>query len=340
MSPRRLPLLLFLCLVLAGCGSAQTLQSALADAAPEAPSWTAAEIRAAVFPDTVRPGEPFVAAVAVPSAAAATAAANAAARPRAEFISPKGNRIAGADAFVLESAGAGGTVWAAVMAVPSTSAWGAAVVRITGIGGAAIELPFTVSPREFSTENLVLTGAMSDILTKPDPEKTRQSQELAAILAATGDTLYSGGDFVMPVVTEKTTSPYGGRRVNRYPNGKTSTAIHAGIDYRAREGTPITVCGRGRVVFAGFRIVTGNTVIIEHMPGVYSLCYHLSKIFVTAGMSVEPGDPLGEAGATGFATGAHLHWEVRVSGENADPESFLGRTILDKDAILGTLVVR
>jgi murein DD-endopeptidase MepM/ murein hydrolase activator NlpD len=91
------------------------------------------------------------------------------------------------------------------------------------------------------------------------------------------------------------------------------------------------------VVFAGPRIVTGNTVIIEHMPGVYSLCYHLSKISLSAGQMVKAGDSLGAAGSTGFATAAHLHWELRVAGENTDPEAFVGRTILDKDAILSKL---
>jgi murein DD-endopeptidase MepM/ murein hydrolase activator NlpD len=91
------------------------------------------------------------------------------------------------------------------------------------------------------------------------------------------------------------------------------------------------------VALARSRIVTGNTVVIEHLPGVYSLYYHMDKIAVAEGDLVETGARLGEAGATGCATGAHLHWEIRVATENTDPASFLGRKVLDRDTILAIL---
>jgi murein DD-endopeptidase MepM/ murein hydrolase activator NlpD len=85
------------------------------------------------------------------------------------------------------------------------------------------------------------------------------------------------------------------------------------------------------------RIVTGNSVVIEHLPGVYSLYYHLDKIEVKEGDIVEAGTLLGLSGATGLATGPHLHWEVRVNGENTDPDVFTTRPILDKSLILSKL---
>jgi murein DD-endopeptidase MepM/ murein hydrolase activator NlpD len=102
-------------------------------------------------------------------------------------------------------------------------------------------------------------------------------------------------------------------------------------------GTEVRACGPGKVVLAGFRIVTGNSVVLEHLPGVYSLYYHLDKIEVSEGSMVDAGTVLGLSGATGLATGPHLHWEIRVSGENTDPDAFLGRPILDKDAILAKI---
>jgi murein DD-endopeptidase MepM/ murein hydrolase activator NlpD len=85
------------------------------------------------------------------------------------------------------------------------------------------------------------------------------------------------------------------------------------------------------------RIVSGNSVVIEHMPGVYSLYYHMDKLAVNQGDMVQTGTRLGDAGATGFATGAHLHYEIRISTEYVDPAAFMGRKILDKDAILTVL---
>jgi murein DD-endopeptidase MepM/ murein hydrolase activator NlpD len=284
-------------------------------------------LKFAVIPDTVRPGDPFVVAV----------AARPFVRGRALLFGSAGRRIGQAVFFSLYKESPLGTVQAAIMAAPSTAAPGRATVRVEENGAVLGELVLTIESREFRTENLVLTGAMSDILTVPDPQKTAETERLMAILNRTGGDVFCTGNFAMPVNSTVQTSRFGSRRINKYPNGRTSTSIHAGIDYRAPEGTPITVCAPGKVVFAGPRIITGNTVIIEHMPGVYSLCYHLSKISLSEGQMVKTGESLGAAGSTGFSTAAHLHWEVRVAGENTDPEAFLGRAILDKDAILGKL---
>ncbi|MDR0585621.1 MAG: M23 family metallopeptidase [Treponema sp.] len=289
-------------------------------------------LKLAAVPDSVRPGDPFVVAV-----AGRPVSAPGGHRPRALLFGSAGRRIGQAVFFSLYPESPLGPVYAALMAAPSTASPGGARVQIEENGVILGEISVTIESRDFRTENLVLTNAMSDILTVPDPQKTLETEKLLQILNHTGEDLFCTGGFVMPVNSQVQTSRFGSRRVNKHPDGRSVTSIHAGIDYRAPEGTPITVCAPGRVVFAGPRIVTGNTVIIEHMPGVYSLCYHLSKIGLAAGQIVKTGDSLGEAGSTGFATAAHLHWELRVAGENTDPEAFIGRTILDKDAILGKL---
>jgi murein DD-endopeptidase MepM/ murein hydrolase activator NlpD len=125
--------------------------------------------------------------------------------------------------------------------------------------------------------------------------------------------------------------------VYRYSNGRTDTSIHAGIDYGVPTGTGVASCGPGKVVLARPRIVTGKSVILEHLPGVYSLYYHLDTIEVAEGAMVDTGTLLGRSGATGLATGPHLHWEIRVSGENTDPDAFISRPLLDKDAILSKI---
>ena len=70
------------------------------------------------------------------------------------------------------------------------------------------------------------------------------------------------------------------------------------------------------------RITTGWSVCIEHLPGLYSLYYHMNKLDVTEGQIVQKGERLGESGCTGLATGPHIHWEVRLNAEAINPEYF------------------
>jgi hypothetical protein len=230
-----------------------------------------------------------------------------------------------------------GPVSAAVMGVPTTAGSGSAILRIEAGGKAIHTLELSIEPRIFSAETIAITDTMSDILTKPDPEKTRQAEQMWAIWARTGSDIYTYGNFIMPVISNYQTSVFGFSRTYKYPNGNTSFSIHTGIDWRAPTGTPITAPAPGKVVLAMLRITTGNTVVIEHMPGVYSLYYHMNKLAVSEGQMVEAGTRLGDAGATGFATGAHLHYEIRVSTEFVDPALFMGRKILDTEAILAIL---
>ena len=69
-------------------------------------------------------------------------------------------------------------------------------------------------------------------------------------------------------------------------------------------------------------------MVVEHLPGVFSMYYHLDQLSVSAGQLVEAGQALGTVGATGLATGAHLHWEVRVAGVPVDPEALTVRALI------------
>ncbi|MDR1390113.1 MAG: M23 family metallopeptidase [Treponema sp.] len=311
---------LFLLLLLATASQISCQTSGSVSALPAGP-------RAFLLPETLKPGEPYVVAVAgYPNAPV-----------RANLVL-NGQKTGSGRFFDLgEKSAAKDSVYCAIMAVPSTSGAGSAVLTIETANGVLTEINVTVEARQFPVETIALTAGMQDILTRPDPQKTREAEQLWAILAKTGSDLYSDGNFIMPVNSTFQTSRFGTRRTYKYPNGRSSTSIHAGVDWRAPTGTPLWACAPGKVVLARQRIVTGNTVIIEHMPGVYSLYYHMNKISVLEGNLVETGSPLGEAGATGFATGAHLHWEIRVAAENTDPASFLNGAVLDKEAILARM---
>jgi murein DD-endopeptidase MepM/ murein hydrolase activator NlpD len=99
---------------------------------------------------------------------------------------------------------------------------------------------------------------------------------------------------------------------------------HRGVDYAAPQGTPVRTVGDGVVEFAGWQNGYGNVVHIEHGNNKSTLYAHLSQIDVRRGQRVEQGQRVGAVGATGWATGPHLHFEFRVGGQYLDPTRIAG----------------
>ena len=289
------------------------------------------DFRYAIVPDNPRPGEPVT--IGTTNVGA-----------QSVFLTVGGRRLAKAAFFPIPVDGAKQPffVLASVLTVPSTAQPGRALITIEGMAGIVEEIAITITSRDFTAEVIELNAVLTGIRTEPDPQKTAEANHLWSILNRTnGDVGQSAawhfGKFSPPVISTRRTSFFGDRRVFKYSNGAADTSIHAGIDYGVPTGTVVSACGKGKVVLARSRIVTGNSIIIEHLPGVYSLYYHLDKIEVTEGSFVDTGMRIGLSGATGLATGPHLHWEIRISGENTDPDAFIDRPILDKDMILGKL---
>jgi murein DD-endopeptidase MepM/ murein hydrolase activator NlpD len=99
--------------------------------------------------------------------------------------------------------------------------------------------------------------------------------------------------------------------------------MHTGADMRASAGTPIRACRSGTVVIAGSQGGYGNAVVIDHGGGMATLYAHQSRIAVSNGQQVSAGQIIGYVGSTGMSTGAHLHFEVRLSGNPVDPAPYL-----------------
>jgi murein DD-endopeptidase MepM/ murein hydrolase activator NlpD len=116
-------------------------------------------------------------------------------------------------------------------------------------------------------------------------------------------------------VPQPANSAFGTRSVF---NGQPRNA-HSGADFLSPAGTPVKAAGAGRVMLAKNLYYSGNTVIIDHGLGVFSLFAHLSRIDVAAGDTVTETQIVGLVGATGRVTGAHLHWTVRIAGARVDP---------------------
>lgn len=94
---------------------------------------------------------------------------------------------------------------------------------------------------------------------------------------------------------------------------------HLGVDYAAPTGTPVRSVGAGTVDIAGSQNGFGNVVMIKHGSGHTTVYAHLSRVLVRPGQRIEQGQTVGLVGATGWATGPHLHFEFRVNGQHKDP---------------------
>lgn len=192
----------------------------------------------------------------------------------------------------------------------------------------AKEFPVSVLSRDFLSETIELNESNTAIKTNTSEKRMAQIDKLNKILfAANKDAQYAAGTFKPPVTSKRRTAFYGDRRVYAYSNGKSSTSVHFGHDYGVPTGTVVSACADGKVVMAEDRISTGWSVVIEHLPGLYSLYYHMSKLDVAEGQIVKQGERLGLSGATGLATGPHLHWEVRLLGVAIEPDYFLTNSL-------------
>jgi murein DD-endopeptidase MepM/ murein hydrolase activator NlpD len=99
--------------------------------------------------------------------------------------------------------------------------------------------------------------------------------------------------------------------------------MHTGIDISAGMGTSIRAASAGTVVSAGWRGGYGKCVVISHSGGLATLYAHQSEILVHVGQTVKRGEVIGKVGSTGYSTGPHLHFEVRVNGSPVDPMGYL-----------------
>jgi murein DD-endopeptidase MepM/ murein hydrolase activator NlpD len=191
--------------------------------------------------------------------------------------------------------------------------------RVTVSAGAAhAGYELVVRPRVFRTRRLTVNEAF---VTPPASEQARIEREaalLAGVWAAPAAERLWTEPFVRPVPQEAN-SAFGTRSIF---NGKPRNA-HGGADFLSPAGTPVHSPNAGRVAVARNLYFSGNTVIVDHGLGLFSMLAHLSAIDVHEGDRVTAGEVLGRVGATGRVTGPHLHWAVRAGGARVDPLSLL-----------------
>jgi murein DD-endopeptidase MepM/ murein hydrolase activator NlpD len=158
----------------------------------------------------------------------------------------------------------------------------------------------------------------------PPPEVlsriTSEAAFLDAVYAGPGSEVFWRDGFVRPVPGQANSS-FGTRSVF---NGE-ERSPHAGTDFLSGPGTPIRAPAGGRIVAARDLFFSGNTVVIDHGLGLFSMLAHMSRMDVREGQTVARGDVVGRVGATGRVTGPHLHWALRLGPARVDPLSALQR---------------
>jgi murein DD-endopeptidase MepM/ murein hydrolase activator NlpD len=208
-------------------------------------------------------------------------------------------------------------VWRALVGIDLDVRPGSYAVTVAA-GAAHDSYDLIVKARAFRTRRLTVNEAF---VTPPASVQTRIEEE-AAMLADTWrsaavDRLWSG-EFVRPVAGAAN-SAFGTRSVF---NGRPRNA-HGGADFLSPAGTAVHAPNGGRIAVARALYFSGNTVVIDHGLGLFSLLAHLSIIDVHEGDSVTAGETIGQVGATGRVTGPHLHWAVRSNDARIDPLSLL-----------------
>lgn len=143
---------------------------------------------------------------------------------------------------------------------------------------------------------------------------------LEAELAARGSAGEKPSGPLARPVPGPVTSPFGYRIHPIFGTRK----LHTGWDLSAAAGSPIVAAADGVVVSAGVRGGYGNATVIDHGGGLATLYAHQSSMAVSSGQSVSRGQLIGYVGCTGYCTGAHLHFEVRVGGAPVDPSGYVG----------------
>jgi murein DD-endopeptidase MepM/ murein hydrolase activator NlpD len=224
-------------------------------------------------------------------------------------------------AWAADSSAAAGRAsreWRALIGVDLDTQPGTYAVSVDAGAGLTAPYSLIVAAKKFPTRRLTVD---EDFVSPPAAVEERINRE-AKLLASTWahaarERLWSS-PFVRPV-PQPANSRFGTRSIF---NGKPRNP-HGGADFLSPAGTPVHAPNAGRVVVAQDLYFSGNTVVIDHGLGVFSMLAHLSAIGVHEGDMIAADQVIGRVGATGRVTGPHLHWAVRANGARVDPLSVL-----------------
>ena len=172
-----------------------------------------------------------------------------------------------------------------------------------------------VRRHEFKTIKLTLPEEKVT-LSPADEERAAREAELLNKIWPENTTPSWNGRFTSPIDTAVSTA-FGVRRIMN----EKKTSVHKGTDFRGQTGESVKAINSGTVVLTEDLFFGGNTLIVDHGMGLYSIYMHLSKLSVSKGEKVSKSQVIGFVGSTGRASGPHLHMSVRLNGMSINPES-------------------
>jgi murein DD-endopeptidase MepM/ murein hydrolase activator NlpD len=200
-----------------------------------------------------------------------------------------------------------------------TTPWRLAVLE-PGREPRALHGSLRIGARRFPVQRLTLPTAMVDLDPETERRAVAESERLRTLYRMVTPERRWLGRFVRPVGGPGAGSGFGSRRII---NGRPRMP-HSGLDFAAPLGTPVVAVNAGRVVLVADYFFPGRLVVIDHGLGLYTLYFHLDTASVNEGDLVERGQPIGKVGATGRATGPHLHFGVQAGPARVDPATLLG----------------
>ena len=170
-----------------------------------------------------------------------------------------------------------------------------------------------VSKKAYPIQHLTLPKDMVELSPENEARVERDQKKTAAIWPNQTDRLWAG-NFKNPREGEIVTKFGVKRFLNQTPKNP-----HTGVDVSANEGDEVFAPNSGVAALVDDLYFSGNSIVLDHGQGIYTMFFHLSKVLVAPGQQVKKGDVIGLVGSTGRSTGAHLHWGARVQGARVDP---------------------
>jgi murein DD-endopeptidase MepM/ murein hydrolase activator NlpD len=177
-----------------------------------------------------------------------------------------------------------------------------------------IERPVILGQRKYGVQRLTLPARMVELDEKTLARVREEAQKLDGLWGQISNSRLFNARFILPVAS-KVSSPFGLRRII---NGQ-ERSPHTGIDIAAASGTAVKAANSGRVVFVDNLYFSGNSLVIDHGLGIFTMYFHLQSVALSKGELVKRGQILGRVGKTGRATGPNLHWGVRIGLARVDP---------------------
>jgi murein DD-endopeptidase MepM/ murein hydrolase activator NlpD len=195
---------------------------------------------------------------------------------------------------------------------------GAAELELRLEGGRTERARIWVKEKKFPEQHLTVPPRFERLDEALQRRIAAERERLDRLWSAVTPERYWEGKFVAPV-QGSVTAGFGLRRI---VNGQPRQP-HAGVDFKAGLGAPVSAANRGRVVLREEHFFGGKSLVLDHGGGLFTIYLHLHDFSVSEGDEVRKGEIIGRVGMTGRATGPHLHWGARLNGARVDPLSLL-----------------